>query len=260
MEHTITLSRPSADTRLGIKVISDAPDDPPVVKQLSGISEGSGLAVDDVVLSIDGTAVKNSKEAMACFVKAGTTVQLRIRRGTPAFERMQSGEFSTKQLHELKKAFVVLGGGKRADKRIGAEQVYAAVAHFQPDVELAQVEQLCQMAIARDVQRSTLRSLTVSFSEFVSLMQEVASQQTAQAVREYLDAQGLGILSASEATAAIKALEPSATPSDVASMLALLQPASDGLVYRERCAKPLNEAFAAEDDLFRTSSLTSREL
>ena len=94
MEHTITLSRPSADTRLGIKVLSDAPDDPPVVKQLSGISEGSGLAVDDIVLSIDGTAVKNSKEAMACFVKAGTTVQLRIRRGTPAFERMQSGEGS----------------------------------------------------------------------------------------------------------------------------------------------------------------------
>ena len=41
----ITLSRPTADTRLGIRLASETPEDPPVVQAVAGVSSKSQLQV-----------------------------------------------------------------------------------------------------------------------------------------------------------------------------------------------------------------------
>ena len=81
-ELTIVLTRPSTSARLGIRLISEQPDQPPYVTMLNpvGVAAGSALRIGDQVLYVDGQVASNSEVAVQHFARAGTTVRLHVRR------------------------------------------------------------------------------------------------------------------------------------------------------------------------------------
>ena len=76
----IRVTRPTVNTRLGIRLASETPDDPPVVKAIAGVATESDLEEGDIILKIDGVEARNSVVATVLFGKAGTEVVLVVRR------------------------------------------------------------------------------------------------------------------------------------------------------------------------------------
>lgn len=76
----VVVKRPNVETRLGIRLASTTPDDPPVVKAIAGVASQSNLKEGDIILKIDGQEARNSVVATVLFGKAGTTVNLLVRR------------------------------------------------------------------------------------------------------------------------------------------------------------------------------------
>ena len=64
-ELTIVLTRPSTSARLGIRLISEQPGQPPYVTMLNpvGVAAGSALRIGDQVLYVDGQVASNSEVA-----------------------------------------------------------------------------------------------------------------------------------------------------------------------------------------------------
>ena len=67
MELNILIRRPSAETRLGIRLISEQAEQAPFVTMLnpSGVAAGSALRIGDQILLVDGQKTANSEAAVA---------------------------------------------------------------------------------------------------------------------------------------------------------------------------------------------------
>ena len=76
----VTITRPTLDTKLGIRIVSDREDSPAVIKDIVGLAYYSNLRVDDIITEVNGEVASNGKEVGQLFSKAGTTYRIRVSR------------------------------------------------------------------------------------------------------------------------------------------------------------------------------------
>lgn len=71
------IERPTADTKIGLRLSSESPEDKPTVKAMSGVAANSGLQLGDVIMEINGQSAENSVVASAIFKKPLLKFELR---------------------------------------------------------------------------------------------------------------------------------------------------------------------------------------